>query len=69
MKILEFAGVVFIAENICTIQKVNMAKEDSDEVVPGLQIVTVAGGVNFTFPKAEERDAKFTELKNQLKEL
>ena len=63
MKIFEFAGIIFNVDNVCTIQKVNLRKSETYEtVVPGLQIVTVAGGVNFTFETEEERDKKFTEF-------
>lgn len=63
MKVFEFAGIIFNVDNVCTIQKVNLRKSETDEtVVPGLQIVTVAGGVNFTFETEEERDKKFTEF-------
>lgn len=71
MKIFDFAGVAFNADNICTIQKVNLKKETEGskdknpkktpafEIVPGLQIVTIAGGMNFSFATEKERDEKF----------
>lgn len=31
MKVFEFAGVIFNADNICTIQKVNLKGEERDE--------------------------------------
>lgn len=69
MKVFEFAGVIFNADNVCTIQEVNLKKENSDETVPGLQIVTVAGGINFTFETVEKRDAKFDEFLKELEKL
>ena len=66
MKVFEFAGVVFNEDKICTIQKVNLAKEGSKKPSPGFQIVTVAGGFSFTFENEEERDSKFLELLNHL---
>ena len=69
MKVFEFAGIIFNADNVCTIQKVNIKKETKDETVPGLQVVTIAGGVNFTFETEKERDAKFTELLHGLEKL
>lgn len=81
MKVFEFAGVIFNADNICTIQKVTLKKEterseekDSKktpafEMVPGFQIVTVAGGMNFTFKTEKERDEKFNELLKGLEDL
>ena len=70
MKVFEFAGIIFNADNVCTIQKVNIKKsEKEDKVVPGIQVVTIAGGVNFTFEGEKERDAKFTELLNGLEKL
>ena len=70
MKVFEFAGIIFNAENVCTIQKVNLKDEETDKEsgekipasVPGIQVVTIAGGVNFTFENEKERDVKFTEL-------
>ena len=36
MKVFEFAGVIFNADNICTIQKVTvMDKEDKEKKIPG----------------------------------
>lgn len=70
MKVFEFAGIIFNAENVCTIQKVNIRKSEQDEtIVPGIQVVTIAGGVNFTFEKEEERDSKFTKLLHGLEKL
>lgn len=70
MKVFEFAGVIFNADNICTIQKVNLKGEETDKEsgekiptsVPGFQIVTVAGGMNFTFKSEKERDEKYNQL-------
>lgn len=70
MKVFEFAGVIFNADNICTIQKVNLKGEEVDEKsgekiptsIPGFQIVTIAGGMNFTFKTDKERDEKFNDL-------
>ena len=71
MKIFSFGGIVFNADNICTIQKVNLKKETERsegknpkktpafEIVPGLQIVTIAGGMNLSFTTEKERDEKF----------
>lgn len=77
MKVFEFAGVIFNADNVCTIQKVNLKGEETDKEsgekiptsVPGFQIVTTAGGMNFTFKTAEERDEKFKELLKGLENL
>lgn len=79
MKVFEFAGVIFNADNVCTIQKVTLKKETEKsenpkktpafEMVPGFQIVTVAGGMNFTFKTEKERDEKFNELLKGLKDL
>ena len=69
MRVFEFAGVIFNADNVCTIQKVNLKKENSDEVVPGIQIVTVAGGMNFSFESEEKRDAKFNDFVKGLENL
>ena len=79
MKVFEFAGVIFNADNICTIQKVTLKKETEKsenpkktpafEMVPGFQIVTIAGGMNFTFKTENERDEKFTQLLEGLQKL
>lgn len=70
MKVFEFAGIIFNADNVCTIQKVNLKKSETEEtVVPGIQIVTIAGGVNFTFETETERDKKFTDFLNGLEKL
>lgn len=79
MKVFEFAGVIFNADNICTIQKVTLKKETEKsanpkktpafEMVPSFQIVTIAGGMNFTFKTEKERDEKFNELLKGLKDL
>jgi len=70
MKVFEFAGIIFNAENVCTIQKVNIRKSEKDEtIVPGIQVVTIAGGVNFTFENEKERDGKFAELLHGLEKL
>lgn len=75
MKVFEFAGVIFNADNICTIQKVTVKgaeKENGEAIptlIPGFQIVTVAGGMNFTFKTEKERDEKFNELLKGLKDL
>lgn len=77
MKIFNFGGVVFNADNVCTIQKINLKGEEKDKdsgesilkTLPGVQIVTVAGGVNFSFEDEKDRNTKFETLKNELKEL
>ena len=77
MKVFEFAGVIFNADNICTIQKVTLKgdevnKESGEKIpksIPGFQIVTIAGGMNFTFKTEKERDEKFSELLEGLKDL
>ena len=69
MKVFEFAGVIFNTDNVCTIQKVNLKKENSDETVPGLQVVTIAGGMNFTFEDEEKRDARFNDFLKGLEKL
>lgn len=61
MKVFEFAGVIFNADNICTIQRVSL-KGEKEKVVSGLQIVTVSGGVNFSFVTEKERDEKYNQL-------
>lgn len=70
MKVFEFAGVIFNADNICTVQKVTLKNEETNEAsgekvsksIPGFQIVTNVGGMNFTFMSEKERDEKFKEL-------
>lgn len=67
MKVFEFAGVIFNADNICTVQKVTLKGEatNKNEIppkIPAFQIVTIAGGMNFTFKTEKERDEKFAEL-------
>lgn len=81
MKVFEFAGVIFNADNICTVQKVTLKKETERieeknpkktpafELVPGFQIVTIAGGMNFTFANEDERDEKFNELLEGMRKL
>jgi len=77
MKVFEFAGVIFNVDNICTIQKVTVKGEEKDKYsgesiptsIPAFQIVTVAGGMNFTFKTEKERDDKFNELLKGLKDL
>lgn len=77
MKVFEFVGVIFNADNICTIQKVTLKGEEKDKEsgeaiptsIPAFQIVTVAGGMNFTFKTEKERDEKFNELLEGLKDL
>lgn len=74
MKVFEFAGVIFNADNICTIQKVTLEGKTTNENkkpprIPAFQIVTVAGGMNFTFKTEKERDEKFNELLKGLKDL
>ena len=77
MKVFSFAGIIFIADNVCTIQKVALEsfktdKESGEKIptsVPGLQIVTVAGGVNFTFETEKERDEKFNKFLHNLEKL
>lgn len=70
MKVFEFAGIIFNADNVCTIQKVNLKKSETEEtIVPGIQIVTIAGGVNFTFETETERDKKFAAFLDGLEKL
>ena len=77
MKVFEFAGVIFNVDNICTLQKVTLKGEEVDEKseekiptsIPAFQIVTVVGGMNFTFKTEKERDEKFSELLEGLKDL
>jgi len=75
MKVFEFAGVIFNADNICSIQKVTLKGDAIDrktgkaESIPAFQVVTIAGGMNFTFNTEKERDEKFTQLLNGLQEL
>ena len=75
MKVFEFAGVIFNADNVCTIQKVTLKSDATDketgerESIPGFQVVTVAGGMNFTFKTEKERNEKFSELWRGLSKL
>lgn len=79
MKVFEFAGVIFNADNICSVQKVILKKETEKsgnpkktpafEMVPGFQVVTIAGGMNFTFKTEKERDEKFNELLKGMEKL
>jgi len=70
MKVFEFAGVIFNADNICTVQKVTVrANEKEDEKIQAFQVVTIAGGMNFTFKTEKERDEKFSELLKVMREL
>ena len=77
MKVFEFAGVIFNADNICTILKITekgdeVDKESGEKIpksIPGFQIVTIADGINFTFKTEKERDERFNELLNGLKDL
>lgn len=77
MKVFEFAGVIFNADNVCTVQKVTLKGEEKDKEsgesipkqIPGFQVVTIAGGVNFTFKSDKERDEKFNELLTGMKDL
>lgn len=69
MKVFEFAGIIFNAENVCTIQKVNIKKETGDDTTPGIQIVTIAGGVNFTFESEKERNEKFDQFLHNLEKI
>jgi len=74
MKVFEFAGVIFNADNVCTVQKVTLKGEATNKKeippkIPGFQIVTVAGGMNFTFNDEKERDKKFAELLKGLENL
>ena len=77
MKVFEFAGVIYNVDNICTIQKVTLKddevyKERGEKIpksIPGFQIVTIAGGMNFTFKTEKERDERFNELLEGLKDL
>lgn len=77
MKVFEFAGVIFNVDNICTIPKVTLKGEEVDKEsgekipksIPGFQIVTIADGINFTFKTEKERDERFNELLNGLKDL
>lgn len=75
MKIFDFAGVAFNADNICTIQKVTLKGEATDkesgeiEKIPGFQIVTIAGGMNFSFTTEKERDEKFEAIISGMRRL
>ena len=77
MNVFSFAGIIFNADNVCTIQKVTlegkeMDKESGETIpkrIPGLQVVTIAGGVNFTFETEKERDEKFNEFLHNLEKL
>lgn len=75
MKVFEFAGVIFNADNICSVQKVTLKSEKFDteekeyEKIPAFQIVTIAGGMNFTFKDEKERDEKFAELLKGMEKL
>ena len=75
MKVFEFTGVIFNADNVCTVQKVNVESEEFNEEtkeyakIPAVQIITIAGGINFTFKTSEERDKTFNDLLEGLKAL
>lgn len=70
MKVFEFAGVIFNADNICTVQKVTLTKEKGKpEKVLAFQVITIAGGMNFTFKSEKERNEKFNELLKGMKDL
>ena len=72
MKVFEFAGVIFNADNICTVQKITLTKEKEKgkpEKIPAFQVITIAGGMNFTFKREKERDEKFNELLKGIKDL
>lgn len=69
MKLFEFAGIIFNADNICTIQKVNLTDDENDEKSPGLQVTTLSGGFNFSFKTSDERDAKFNEIFDGLEKM
>lgn len=77
MKVFSFAGIIFNADNVCTIQKVVLEGKETDKEsgetipkqIPGLQIVTVAGGVNFTFKTEKERNEKFNKFLHNLEKL
>lgn len=77
MKVFEFAGVIFNADNVCTIRKVNLKGEETDKEsgekilksVPGIQIVTTAGGFDFSFESEEKRNEKFNEFIKGLENL
>lgn len=77
MKIFSFGGIVFNADNICTIQKINLKDEEKDEddnesipkFSPGIQIVTVTGGINFSFENEDDRNTKFETIKKELRRL
>jgi hypothetical protein len=70
MKVFEFAGVIFNADNVCTVQKVTVRDEkDEENKIPAFQVVTIAGGMNFTFSSVKERDEKFSQLLKVMGEL
>lgn len=70
MKVFEFAGVIFNADNVCTVQKVTVRDgKDEEKKIPAFQVVTIAGGMNFTFSSEKERDEKFSELLKVMGEL
>lgn len=70
MKVFEFAGVIFNADNVCTVQKVTVRDEkDEENKIPAFQVVTIAGGMNFTFSSEKERDEKFNKLLKVMGEL
>lgn len=80
MKVFELAGVIFNAENICSVQKINLKQERElvkgeekktpvFDTIPALQIVTVSGGINFTFKTEKERDEQFDKLFKGMEQL
>ena len=70
MKVFEFAGVIFNADNVCTVQKVTVRDgKDEEKKIPSFQVVTNAGGMNFTFSSEKERDEKFSQLLKVMGEL
>lgn len=68
IKTFEMAGVIFNANQIVTIQKVTLTNDEDKEKPevkkPAISITTVLGGINFSFETEKERDEKFTQLFN-----
>ena len=67
MKVFEVAGVVFNADNVCSIQKTKLHGEREEN--PVIQVVTNAGGINLVYDTEEERDKNFSKLISGLEKL
>lgn len=77
MRVFEWNGVIFNADNVSCISKCNEegVKWNSEidgfgfELVPAISISTFSDKMNFTFKSEKERDEKYNLLFNQLQRL